>query len=385
MITQRERQVEQTTQMKAPETRRIVALDAFRGATIALMVLVNDPGSGKAIYGPLEHAEWNGWTITDMVFPSFLWIAGAAMTLSMAKRVTSTDGELFRQALRRAAIIFALGLFIYLFRSFDFSTMRVLGVLQRIAICYAIGSAIYLTSGIRGQILWIVSLLAVYWLIMKLIPVPGYGPGDLDVGHNIANYVDSIVLGHHNYRRTATWDPEGIISTLPSIATFLLGVMAGHVLRLRNFDLSERIMRLFVVGNALIAVGLICNIWLPINKKLWTSSFCLFMAGLDFVLLAWFMWLVDHRGYQRHVRPLVIMGMNAIAVYMASELLSEVLGWIRVTDGAGRVSLHTWIYEHLFAPLASPINASLIFAIVYTLLMYLVAYGMHRRKWFPRV
>lgn len=385
MITQKERQVERTPPVKPPETRRIVALDAFRGATIALMVLVNDPGNGKAVYGPLEHAEWNGWTITDMVFPSFLWIAGAAMTLSMAKRVTSTDGEIFRQALRRAAIIFALGLFIYLFPAFDFSTMRVLGVLQRIAICYAIGSAIYLTSGIRGQILWIVSLLAVYWLIMKLIPVPGYGAGDLAVGHNIANYIDSIVLGHHNYRRTATWDPEGIISTLPSIATFLFGMMAGHILRLRNFDLSERIMRLFVVGNALIAVGLICNIWLPINKKLWTSSFCLFMAGLDFVLLASFMWLVDHRGYQRYVRPLVIMGMNAIAVYMASELLSEILGWIRVTDGTGRISLHTWIYEHVFAQVASPINASLIFAIIYTLLMYLVAYGMYRRKWFPRV
>lgn len=371
--------------MKPPETRRIVALDAFRGATIALMVLVNDPGSGKAVYGPLEHADWNGWTVTDMVFPSFLWIAGAAMTLSMARRADATRAELFRQALRRAAIIFALGVFLYLFPAFHFPTMRVLGVLQRIAICYAIGAAIYLTSGVRGQIAWIASLLAVYWLMMKLIPVPGFGAGDLAVGHNLANYVDSIVLGAHNYRRTLTWDPEGIVSTLPSIATFLFGILAGRILQSRGSGLPERIMRLFVVGNALIVAGLICDIWLPINKKLWTSSFCLFMAGMDFVLLAWFMWLIDHRGYQRVVRPLVIMGMNAIAVYMASELLAEILGFVHIGGADGRISLHEWIYRHLFAPWASPVNASLIFAMAYTLLMYAVAYAMYRRKWFLRI
>jgi predicted acyltransferase len=384
MIIETKPQRTRQAQATPSDTRRFVALDAFRGAIIALMVLVNDPG-GRISYGPLEHAEWNGWTITDVVFPSFLWIAGVAMTLSLAKRVTTRPSQIFLQALRRGAIIYAIGLFLYLFPHFDFSTMRVLGVLQRIAICYVIGCAIYLTTGVRGQIVWIVSLLTVYWLAMKLIPVPGYGAGDLAVGHNLANYVDNIVIGHHNYRRTKTWDPEGIISTIPSIATFLFGVLAGQILRLQKYDLSERLTRLFVAGNALLALGLICDMSLPINKKLWTSSFSLFMAGLDFVMLAMFIWLVDGRGYQKYVKPLVIMGMNAIGVYMASEFLAEILGNVHTASGSGTVTLHTWIYENWFAPLASPANASLMYAVCYVLLMYGVAYAMYRKRWFLRV
>ncbi len=377
MITEQKREATVERSAAKPAVQRLVSLDAFRGATIALMVLVNDPGDGRNAYGPLQHSEWHGWTITDVVFPSFLWIAGVAMALSFAKRLAegTSRAQILTQALRRAAILYALGLFLYAFPAFDFSTLRVLGVLQRIAICYAVATAIYLTCGVRGQILWIVSLLTGYWLIMKLIPVPGYGPGNLDVGRNLANYVDSIVLGHHNYRHTKTWDPEGIVSTLPAIATALFGVLAGHLIRLKR-DLAERTTWLFLAGNALIALGLICDLWLPINKKLWTSSFAIFMAGLDFVILAGFLWLVDGRGYKRAVRPLVIMGMNAIAVYMASELLAEILG---------SLGWHSPIYRHVFAPLASPVNASLIYAVVYTLLMYLVAYGMYRRGWFLRV
>src|SRR5262249_52766840 len=156
--------------------------------------------------------------------------------------------------------------------------------------------------------IWIVSLLTVYWLMMKLIPVPGYGAGNLDVGKNLANYVDGIVLGAHNYGRTKTWDPEGIVSTLPAIATALFGVLAGQLVRLKR-ELAERTTWMFLAGNALIALGLICDIWLPINKKLWTSSFALFMAGLDFVMLAGFLWLVDGCGYKRAVKPLVVIGM----------------------------------------------------------------------------
>ena len=369
----------QITQAASP---RLVSLDAFRGATIALMVLVNDAGDGQHVYGPLEHSAWNGWTITDVVFPSFLWIVGVAMTLSMANRLQAgvSRGRLMLQALRRAAILFFLGLFLYGYPHFQLSTQRFLGVLQRIAICYLIASIIYLTSGVRAQIVWILGLLVGYWLLMTLVPVPGYGPGRLDVEGNFAHYVDSIVLGSHNYHSTKTWDPEGIVSTLPAIATALLGIMAGHILRLKR-ELAERTVWLFVAGNALIALGLIGDIWLPINKKLWTSSFALFMAGLDFVLLASFIWLIDHLGYQRYVKPLFIMGMNAIAVYMASELVEETLGWIHVGD----ISLRSWIYRTLFAPLASPINASLLYAVSYTLLMFLLAYGMYRRKWFIRV
>jgi predicted acyltransferase len=357
-------------------TQRLISLDAFRGATMALMVLVNDPG-GPVSYSPLQHSEWNGWTPTDVVFPSFLWIVGVAMTLSLGRRMEAgvSRGKLFAQVLRRSAILYVLGLIVYVYPGFNFQTQRLLGVLQRIAICYLIAGAIYLTTRLRGQIIWIVSLLAAYWLLMALVPVPGYGAGRLDVQGNFAHYVDRIVLGSHNYHWTATWDPEGIVSTLPSIATAQFGIMAGHILRLKK-TLAERTTWLFVTGNLLLAAGLICNIWLPINKKLWTDSFSLFMAGLDFVMFAIMLWFVDGLGYKRFTKPLVIMGMNAIAVYMASELGDEFLS---------ATHWHDWIFQHIFTPIASPINASLLYAIAYVLAMYVIAYVMYKRGWFLRV
>ncbi len=363
-------------QTEAFPSNRLVSLDAFRGATIALMVLVNDPGDGRHSYAPLKHSQWNGWTITDVVFPSFLWIVGVAITLSLGRRLA--DGvpqtKLLLQAARRALIIYVLGLIVYAW-PLDLSTQRLLGVLQRIAICYIIAAAIYLYYGLRGQLFWLVSLLAVYWLLIMLVPVPGFGAGRLDVDGNLAHYIDRMVLGAHNYHSTRTWDPEGLLSTLPAIATALLGIMAGHLIRWQR-QLTERVTWMFVAGNALIALGLICNPWLPINKKLSTSSFSLFMGGLDFVLLAMFIWLIDHLGYQRYVRPFVIIGMNSIAVYMASELgdtLLSATGW------------HESVYNAVFVPIASPANASLLYAVAYVLLMYTIAYVMYRRKWFWRV
>jgi len=359
---------------------RLVSLDAFRGATMALMVLVNTPG-GPVSYGPLNHSEWNGWTITDTVFPSFLWIVGVAITLSLGKRVAAgvPRQRLFLQVLRRAVVIFALGVLVYVAPAFNLSTQRVLGVLQRIAICYLIASAIYLTTRWRAQIVWIFGLLAAYWALMMLVPVPGYGAGDLAPGHNLSNYVDRVVLGAHNYAGTREWDPEGILSTLPAIATVLLGIVAGHILRLKR-ELSERTTWLYLAGSVLLTLGLICNTWLPINKKLWTSSFTLFMGGLDFVIFAGFVWLIDGRGYARYVRPLAIMGMNAIAVYLASELVEEALSLIRT--GRTGPSIHEWLYRTLFAPLAAPPNASLAYAVCYVLVMYLIAWAMYRKRWF---
>ena len=366
--------------------QRLVSLDAFRGATMAIMVLVNTPGDGEHVYGPLRHAEWNGWTPTDVVFPSFMWIVGVALTLSLSRRIAAgaSRAQLLTQAFRRALILYALGLLVYAFPNFNLSTQRLLGVLQRIAICYLIAVAIYLYTSVRGQIVWILSLLAGYWLLMALVPVPGYGAGRLDVEGNLAHYIDRIVLGAHNYASTKTWDPEGIVSTLPAIATILFGIMAGHILRLKR-TLTERTARLLVVGVLLIAAGLICNTWLPINKKLWTSSFALFMAGLDFVIFAIMVWWVDVRGHVRFMKPLVIMGMNAITVYLVSELLEVLLNAVRFSLGGHAVTVRDWLFDTLFAPLASPINASLLYAIAYTLLMYAIAYVMYRRRWFVRV
>jgi predicted acyltransferase len=354
--------------------QRLVALDAFRGATMALMVVVNNGGGPKS-YAPLNHASWDGWTMTDTVFPAFLWMVGVAITLSLGKRLAAgvPPGRLLGPIFRRAAILFCFGLAIYAFPEFHLGSFRILGVLQRIALCYFIASLIYLYTGIRGQIIWMVSLMAVYWLLMTLVPVPGYGVGRLDLDGNFAHYVDRVVLGHHNYSGN-TWDPEGIVSTLPSIATALLGIMAGHIIRLKR-TLSERVTWLFLMGNILIVIGLFCNLWLPINKKLWTDSFTIFMAGLDSVVLASFLWIIDHLGYQRVVKPLVIMGMNAITVYMISEFGAEILD---MTD------LHEKIY-HMFLSIAAPLNASLMYSLTFMLAMYVIAYLMYRRGWFLRI
>lgn len=361
---------------------RLVSLDAFRGLTMMLMVLVNNAGSG-AMYRQFQHSDWNGWTIADTIFPSFLWIVGVAITLSLGSRLQNgvPRGRLFAQIARRALILYVLGLVVYMAPRFDPSTQRLLGVLQRIAICYLVASVIYLSTSWRGQLLWIGGLLVSYWMMMTLIPVPGYGAGNLSVAGNFAHYADRLVLGHHNYEYTKTWDPEGVVSTLPSIATALFGIMAGHILRLKR-ALSERVVWLFAAGNCLIAAALICDIWMPINKKLWTSSFSLFMAGLDFVVFALFLWLIDGCGWKRWVRPLVIMGMNAIAVYMLSELFDELISNIRLT---GWESVRAWIFQTIFVPLGSAPVSAMLYALAYTALMYVFAYGLYRKKWFWRV
>jgi len=354
------------TQPEAGAPARLLSLDAFRGATMLLMVLVNN-GGGPQSYAPLRHSAWNGWTLTDTVFPSFLWIVGVAITLARPKPL--------KVIFRRAVILYVLGLLVYAFPHFGLSHQRLLGVLQRIAICYLAASVIYRYSGVRAQIIWIVALFSAYWMSMAFIDVPGYGPGNLSVEGNFAHFIDSIVLGAHNYASTKTWDPEGIVSTLPAIASTLIGVMAGHILRL-PLPIAARRHRLLIAGAFLIALGLIWNIKLPINKKLWTDSFATFMAGLDFAVLAAFVWLVDEQGAGKWFTPFLITGMNAIAVYLASEFLAELL------DASG---LHRSLYSHFFEPLASPMNASLLWALAFTLLMYLLAWLLYKRRWFLRI
>ena len=362
--------------------QRLTALDVFRGVTIAFMVLVNTPGTGDAVYPPLRHAVWHGWTPTDVVFPSFIWIVGVAITLALGRRLSHgvARTDLFRSAMKRAAILFVLGLICYSFPIPDPATFRIVGVLQRIAICYLCATAIYLTTGIRGQIAWIVALLGGYWALMAFAPVPGHGSGHLDVERNFAHYIDSIVLGSHNYVNTKTWDPEGIVSTLPSIATCLFGILAGHLVSMQ-WTLAKRITWLLGAGVVLIALAYAGDPWLPINKSIWTTTFALLMAGIDCLLFAAFLWVCDVRGKSRWFHPFLILGMNSIAVYMASELLDIVFNKIPM----GATSLRVWLYETLFARLASPMNASLLYAIAYVALMFGIALILWRRKIFIRV
>ncbi len=375
---------------------RLVSLDAFRGATIAAMLLVNNPGSWSDIYPPLEHAPWHGWTFTDMIFPAFLWIVGVAMTLAFARRVEggADRGALFRHVTMRAAIIFALGLFLAAFpfgllpaHHFSLATVRIPGVLQRIAVCYLAASAIFLRTSWRGQLGWVLGLLAGYWALLKMVPVPGYGPGILEPTGNLAWWIDSHVLAGHTWSGAPApgFDPEGILSTLPAIASTLLGALAGHLLR-RPEAGSAKAARLGTLGLGLLLVGFVLSRWLPINKNLWTSSYAVFMAGWATVFCAGFYWLIDVRGWRRWAVPLEIYGLNAIVMFVLAGLVGRLLVLIKWSDAHGpAVTLKGWIYQGLFVPLASPVNASLLFALAFVIAHFVIAWAMWRRKWFVKI
>jgi predicted acyltransferase len=371
--------VEAATSALNSSSARLESLDVFRGATIASMMLVNNPGRWDAVYPPLLHAEWHGWTFTDTVFPFFLWIVGVAMTLSVARRVERGDDRhrLLLHALRRAAILFALGLFLNAFPSFSWDRIRIPGVLQRIAVCYLMAAVIFLYTRWRGQLFFTGFFLTVYWVLMMWTPYPGGAPGTLLPESNFSQWVDSLLLKGHMWSKTKTWDPEGVVSTLPAIATCLFGVLAGHIIR-NVKPLAERVVWLFVAGALLMQLGLILNWWMPINKNLWTTSYSVFMAGLASTSLAVWMWLVDALGWRRWTRPFAIYGMNAIAVFVLSGIIGDLLGTIRI----GERPLQTVLYECLFAPLASPLNASLLYALAHVLFLYAVAWLLYRRGWF---
>ncbi|MBP6673246.1 MAG: DUF5009 domain-containing protein [Bacteroidetes bacterium] len=267
---------------------RLVSLDAFRGFTIAGMILVNNPGSWGNIYPQLAHAAWNGWTFTDFIFPFFLWIVGVSMTFSFAVRKTKGDDntKLLLGVLRRSAIMFGLGLFLTGFpfgllwgHHLDWATIRIPGVLQRIAICYLISSMIYLNTSMRGVILSIGALFVTYWLFMFYYPVPEIGAGMFEKGKNFAAYIDSMFLSGHMWSATRTWDPEGLFSTLPAIATSLIGAITGDYLRQSPQEKTEKSVWMFVFGSGFLLIGAILDMWMPINKSLWTVSYTLFMAG----------------------------------------------------------------------------------------------------------
>lgn len=361
---------------------RLESLDVFRGATIAGMMLVNNPGRWDAVYPPLLHAQWNGWTFTDTVFPSFLWIVGVAMTLSFAKRMEAGGDRraLLLHTLRRGALIFLVGLFLSGFPYFPLDRIRIPGVLQRIAVCYVIAGAIFLYTRIRGQAMFAAGFLVLYGLLMNYAPFPDRIADPFSRDANFSRYVDGLFLTGHMWSQTKVWDPEGIVSTLPATSTCLFGILTGHMLR-AAWSAAERTAWMFLWGALLTASGLIVNWWMPVNKSLWTSSYSLLMAGIAATAFAGCYWVVDIHGRRKWVRPFAIYGMNAIAVYVLSGVTARLLGLIQI----GERSLHRVIYESVFAPLAGPYNASLLFGLAFVLYLYGVAYVMYRRGWFLKV
>jgi predicted acyltransferase len=350
---------------------RLLSLDAFRGLTVAAMVLVNNPGTWRAVYAPLRHAEWHGWTPTDLIFPFFLFIVGVAIPLALGRRIAGGAGrpQVVVKILRRSVIVFGLGLLLHAVPGFDFASIRIPGVLQRIAVCYLVAALVFLWTGWRTQAALVAVLLLGYWATLTLVPVPGFGTGRLDPEGNLAAYLDRLVLGPHIWRAARVYDPEGLLSTLPAIATTLMGVLAGQWLKAAQTR-EAAAFGLLMAGVVGLALGELWGVWFPVNKALWTSSYAVLTAGVALIALALCYWLVEVRGVRGWTRPFVVLGVNALALFFVSTLVARLLI---------AFELHGWLFAHLFAPWAAPINASLAFAVAYLAVWFAVMWLLDRR------
>ncbi|MDP4214532.1 MAG: DUF5009 domain-containing protein [Bacteroidota bacterium] len=367
---------------------RLRSLDFFRGLTVAGMILVNNPGDWKHIYAPLEHSVWNGCTPTDLVFPFFLFIVGVSIVYAMAGKKTDPGNHraILLKAARRSLTLYLLFVLLVLIPKFDFQHLRLLGVLPRIAIVFFICTLIFLKTPRKTQvwIFWII--LIVYYFIMNFIPVPGIGPSNLETSTNLAAWLDRLVLTpNHIWSQSKTFDPEGILSTLPAISTCLLGIFTGDWLQRSGRSAENKVAWLFSVAAMLVTGGLIWNGFFPMNKALWTSSFVLFTGGLAMAVLTLSYWLIDVNRRQKFTEPFVAFGSNAITIYVVSGYLPELIGTIPVQDNGLKSNLWQYGYQHLFASWLSPVNASVVSALVYVILLTIPMIIMHRRKIFIRL
>lgn len=391
----------------APKRERLLSLDVFRGLTIAGMLLVNDPGTWAAIFPPLEHAEWNGWTPTDLIFPFFLFIVGITTHLSISARRARGDNDsaIIRQIIRRGIIIYLLGFAMAMFPFYQWGTIdaiphatawvrilfriehvRILGVLPRIAIVYVCAALLTFRTTLRQQILVIAGLLFGYWFAMTLIPVPGEGViGALLLNthdRNLAAYLDRAILGtNHTWIGSVTFDPEGPFSTIPAIATAMLGVIAGRWIALKEKPLLERIAALFAAGAIGMMLGLMWNWAFPINKSLWTSSYVIFTAGMACVAIATIMWIVDYCNVKWWTKPLVIFGVNPIVAFVGSGVMARLIYTLWHVNYHGKsTALQDAIYQAVFLPWLPPRVASLAFAISFVLLWYGILTVLYKRN-----
>ena len=382
------------------ERPRLASLDAFRGFAIAGMVLVNNPGSWKYVYPPLDHAEWNGCTFTDLIFPFFLFAAGLALTLSLAHRTLegSDRWSLLRSLLRRAATIFLIGLLLNFFPAFQLSGLRVLGVLQRIALTLMLAAPLVLWGRWRTQLGAILVLFGVYLALMFLVPVRGadglIAAGRLQPGLDFGAWLDRLLLDGHLWARAHTWDPEGLVGTLPATGSLLLGALAGHYLaapmqRQQNVLGLRKSLGLLLAGLLLLGLGAGLDAWfLPINKNLWTPSYGLFTGGWSCLFLAAFHGALDEAPEPFRARarqfclPLTIYGMNALFLFVGSGVVARLIQTLPAGHG---LSIKEWLFQCLSTLPIRPENVSLLFALLFNLCMFAVAWLMWRRKWFVKV
>jgi predicted acyltransferase len=395
-----------------PKRERLLALDVFRGATVAGMLLVNNPGTWGAIYPPLEHAEWNGWTPTDLIFPFFLFIAGVTTHLSLAARRARGDDDraLRRQIIRRGLLIFLIGFMVNGFPYFSWGEIsgvadpsfmqrvvdrlyhwRIMGVLQRIGLAYMCAGLLSYGRTVKQQVATIAVLLYGYWFAMTLLPVPDTGVlGQLALDKpagTLAAWADRLLLdwsrfglGNHIWVGGVTWDPEGLLSTIPAIGSAMLGNLLGQWLSQKR-SLGDRLNGMFTAGALGMMVGLMWNWAFPINKGIWTSSYVLFCAGMATIAIATIMWLVDVQNLKGWTKPFVIYGLNPTIAFVGSGVMARCIYSIFKVNWDGQpISLQAGIYRALFASWLAPIKASLAFAVTFVAFWFVILYVLHKRN-----
>jgi len=414
---------------------RLISLDVFRGFTILLMTIVNNPGSWAAIYPPLAHAEWHGCTPTDLVFPFFIFIMGSAIPFAMPTK--QFDYVVFNKIIVRSLRIFCLGLFLNYFSRIEllglegisllllrliitfavayallgnfslkiktylvfgilaillilaysqietFQDVRIPGVLQRIGIVYFFVSLLYLKTNLKIQLLVAAAILLGYWIVMAFVPVPGFGAANFEKGTNLAAWLDNLVLKGHLWSYSKTWDPEGILSTLPAIATGIFGMLIGQVLNLK-IPKIEIIKKTAIIGIAILITGLLWSIVFPINKSLWTSSYVLYTAGIATICLTLLYWIIDVLNYKKWIKLFLIWGVNPMIVFFFSGIIPRVLSAIKIKNpeiATEKINLQSYIYNHNIVPLFSnPLDASLTYALVYAVFWSLILWIFYKNK-----
>jgi predicted acyltransferase len=409
-------------------TKRLLSVDVFRGLTVMLMTIVNNPGDWGNVYAPFLHADWHGCTPTDLVFPFFLFIMGVAVPLSAPEPAYNED--VMGKILTRTFRIFSLGLFLSFFSKIQFfglegiplllirlsvaaivfalllgnydkklqfyvslgvlstlfilalsdfasfQNIRIRGVLQRIALVYFFVSLLYFRTPLKVHVIIAIVLLIVYWLSMSYIPVGDWPIGSLEPGKNFAAWVDAKVLTGHMWASSKTWDPEGLFSTIPAIVTGILGILTGQILT-KNTSTIQKATVLIIAGIVLLAIGWLWSAFFPLNKALWTSSFVLFTGGLGIVILSIFYFFIDHLNFKSWTKPFEIFGINPMLVFFASGIIPRALGMIHI----GESNLQSFIYDNLIAAnISNPKTASLTGSFIYLFIWFLILLFFYRRN-----